>query len=77
MYSNERRIQTLTSIDILTILIKGGKIHKISECLIFETSGKSLHDWMKKCLEIKNDGKRLGLDALTAFGKLLANGTYG
>jgi hypothetical protein len=57
--------------------MKGGKIHNISKCLIFETSGKILHDWMKKCLEIKNDGKRLGLDALTAFGKLLANGTYG
>lgn len=32
---------------------------------------------MKKCLEIKMDGKKRGLDALTAFGKLLANGTYG
>jgi hypothetical protein len=36
-----------------------------------------LEKWMKKCLEIKMEGKRLKLDALTAFGKLLANGTYG
>jgi hypothetical protein len=32
---------------------------------------------MTKCLEIKNEGKRLGLSAMTSFGKLLANGTYG
>lgn len=32
---------------------------------------------MEKCLEIKNEGKRKKLPAMTSFGKLLANGTYG
>ena len=36
-----------------------------------------MKDWMIKCLEIKNRGKKENLPALTAFGKLLANGTYG
>src|ERR1017187_2704445 len=44
---------------------------------MFERNGMILKKWMTECLEIKNEGKRLGLDAMTAFGKLLANGTYG
>lgn len=44
---------------------------------MFEKCGYILKDWMIKCLKIKNDGKKYNLPALTSFGKLLANGTYG
>lgn len=77
MYTNERRQQVITSVDLITILVKGGTLYSMDKCLCFERCDKILAEWMDKCLTIKNEGKLKNLPAMTALGKLLANGTYG
>ena len=78
-----RRVGHYNSIDVQLLIKNRGDIFEIKRMLIWDKSSKVFRNWMIKCLEIKAEGERLnniekGLgEAIRAFGKLLANASYG
>jgi len=77
LWTNSRRKQTITSIDLAIILKNGGKVYNISRVLKWDVSSQVFSKWIEYTLSIKNEGKRTHQPAKTAFGKILANAAYG
>ena len=78
-----RRSGWYNSIDVANTLESRGTLYKIEKMYYWKKEAKVFETWMKKTLEIKQEGDRLNKieagsgDAMRSFGKTSGNATYG
>jgi hypothetical protein len=76
-FTLERRVDTLTSVDIAIVIASGGTIHSVARAMFWESHTTLMNPWIEKCNTLKKQGELTGNSAMKAFGKLLANSAYG
>jgi hypothetical protein len=76
IYTVERRRATLTSIDMLTVLLMGGEVHSVGRMLHFAKAAPYAREWARICMEGKVKYKESN-PGLSEFYKLMANAFYG
>lgn len=69
IYTNRRRTQWMTSLDLAMILVKGGEFYGCDEMLHFSSKEKYCAPWTTECLDGKAKQKKEGNLALAAIYK--------
>ena len=64
IWTNDRRKQYLSSVDIAIIIKNKGVIYSITNIIRWDFNTKIFENWMDKTLQMKKEGKEKGLKAM-------------